>query len=244
MKDILDKITSKNKYSYKNSLRVNILKSLSCFMLMLFFPSFVVLALSSLTNNSLLMSTISSILISIIIFFMYYKDLIAEFHTFKSNFKENVKISFNDYFLGLALMIFFNIIIAFVLRHISTNESEVRNLLYSNVVLTLINISIVGPICEELVFRKSLAPVFKNKWAYVIVSGLLFGIAHLLTNFFSGTFVLSDLIYILPYGSFGACFALMDYRGKNTYNSIMMHAIHNTATGILLLIVYFSGVIS
>ena len=175
---------------------------------------------------------------------MYYKDLIAEFHTFKSNFKENVKISFNDYFLGLALMIFFNIIIAFVLRHISTNESEVRNLLYSNVVLTLINISIVGPICEELVFRKSLAPVFKNKWAYVIVSGLLFGIAHLLTNFFSGTFVLSDLIYILPYGSFGACFALMDYRGKNTYNSIMMHAIHNTATGILLLIVYFSGVIS
>ena len=143
MKDILDKITSKNKYSYKNSLRVNILKSFSCFMLMLFFPSFVVLALSSLTNNSLLMSTISSILISIIIFFMYYKDLIAEFHTFKSNFKENVKISFNDYFLGLALMIFFNIIIAFVLRHISTNESEVRNLLYSNVVLTLINISIV-----------------------------------------------------------------------------------------------------
>ena len=169
MKDILDKITSKNKYSYKNSLRVNVLKCFSCFMLMLFFPSFVVLALSSLTNNSLLMSTISSILISIIIFFMYYKDLIAEFHTFKSNFKENVKISFNDYFLGLALMIFFNIIIAFVL---------------------------------------------------------------------------SDLIYILPYGSFGACFALMDYRGKNTYNSIMMHAIHNTATGILLLIVYFSGVIS
>lgn len=244
MKNILDKMTSKNKFSYKNSLRVNILYSFSCFMMILFLPAFVTLALSGITNNTMLVSTISCILISIIIFFMYSKDLISEFHTFKTNFKENLKISFNDYFIGLALMIFFNIIIAIVLKHISTNESEVRSLLYSNVGITLLNICIFGPICEELVFRKSLAPIFKNKWVYVIISGLLFGFAHLLTNFTSGTFVLSDLMYLLPYGCFGACFALMDFRGKTTFNSIMMHAFHNTVTGLLLVLVYFSGVVS
>ena len=138
-------------------------------------------------------------------------------------------------------MSFFNLLINVFLKNISSNEEQVREMLYHNVILAMISISIIAPILEELVFRKSLAPVIRNKWIYSIVSGLLFGSAHILTNFVQGIFVPTDLIYILPYGCLGFTFALMDYDNKSVYSSIIIHALHNTLTALLLLVTYFGG---
>ena len=79
----------------------------------------------------------------------------------------------------------------------------------------------------------------KNKWIYAIVCGLLFGGAHLL----AGKFKLINLLYLIPYGSLGFVFALMNRETKTTFSSITMHCIHNTATGILLLVTYSMGVL-
>jgi membrane protease YdiL (CAAX protease family) len=140
-------------------------------------------------------------------------------------------------------MIFFNVIIAIFLGGVSSNESQVREMLYNNVFFTMISISIYAPLSEELIFRKSLRPLINNKWIYIIVSGLLFGGAHILTNFIQNTFVLTDLIYILPYGCLGAYFALMDYESKTTFSSIVIHALHNTCTACLLLAMYYGGLV-
>lgn len=114
-------------------------------------------------------------------------------------------------------------------------------MLYNSPILSLISISIIAPISEELIFRKSLQPIIKNKWVYVIVSGLLFGGAHLLTNILSGTLRVVDLVYILPYASLGSAFALMDNETKTTFSSIIIHAIHNTLTALLLLAIFKAG---
>ena len=71
-------------------------------------------------------------------------------------------------------MIFFNALIYIILKDISSNETQVRELLYNNTILTLFSIAIIAPISEELVFRKSLAPVIKNKWAFSFADALLF----------------------------------------------------------------------
>jgi membrane protease YdiL (CAAX protease family) len=138
-------------------------------------------------------------------------------------------------------MVFFNLLISVFLHNISSNEEQVREMLYNHVFISLISISIIAPISEELIFRKSLQPVIKNKWVYIIVSGFLFGFAHILTNIVSGNFVISDLVYILPYGSLGASFALMDNDSKTVFSSIVIHALHNTCTAILLLLVFKGG---
>lgn len=235
MKEIL-------KYSKDRSLLINTICSLVCFLMILLLPSIIAVILINKTDNQMVVSLIAYIIMIAIMVFMYYKDLIKEAKLFKKNLKSNIKISFKDYAIGLLLMIFCNLIIFVLLRHISSNESQVRELLYSNVVLSMINISILGPISEELIFRKSIMPIFKNKWVYIIISGFLFGFAHILTNIFSGSFVLTDLIYIIPYGCFGGSFALMNYEGNTTFNSIMIHAFHNTWTAVFLLIAYFNGV--
>ena len=79
-------------------------------------------------------------------------------------------------------MVFFNLIIITFLKDISANETQVRELLYKNPIPTMINIVLLAPILEELIFRKSLAPILKNRWVYVIISGLLFGSAHIAIN--------------------------------------------------------------
>jgi membrane protease YdiL (CAAX protease family) len=184
---------------------------------------------------------IADLMFIALLVFIFYKDLKVEFKTYFSDFKNKFKNSFKIYILGYMGMLFFNVLIAIVLKDISSNESQVRELLYNNTVLTLFSIAIIAPLSEELVFRKSLAPLFKNKWIYVVISGLLFGGAHLLTNLLNDAFSLKDLMYILPYGCLGASFALMDYNSKSTFSSIVIHSMHNTITGILLLITYFGG---
>ena len=140
-------------------------------------------------------------------------------------------------------MIFFNLLISVFLGGVSSNEEQVREMLFSSPITSLLSISIIAPISEELIFRKSLQPVLKNKWVYIVVSGVLFGMAHLLTNILSGEFVLTDLFYLLPYGSLGSAFALMDNETKTVFSSIVIHALHNTATAILLLVLFKGGLL-
>ena len=229
------------KYSKDRPMYVNIIYTLIAFIGMFIIPTVFYLILNKYIKNEVVCNLISDVIFIGILYLMYFKDLNNEFKIYKGNFKENFKISFKYYILGFMGMVFFNLLIAIFLGNISSNESQVRDMLYSSVIPTMISISIIAPIMEELIFRKSLQPVIKNKWIYVVVCGLLFGGAHIMTNILNNAFVLTDLFYILPYASLGGSFALMDHETKTTYSSIVIHAMHNTCTALLLLITYFGG---
>ena len=229
------------KLSKDRPMYINIIYTLIAFIGMFIIPTIVYLVINKYIKNEVVCNIISDLVFIVILYLMYFKDLNSEFNIFTKDFKKNAKISFKYYLLGFMGMVFCNILIAICLGGISSNESQVREMLYSSVVPTMISIAIIAPIMEELIFRKSLQPVIKNKWIYVVVCGLLFGGAHLLTNIMNNEFVWTDLFYILPYACLGGSFALMDYETKTTFSSIMIHAIHNTATGILLLVMYFGG---
>lgn len=169
----------------------------------------------------------------------YYKDLKREAKKFTDTFKSSMSKGLWYYFIGLLVMIISNVIISFVIKEVSANESAVRDLLYDSPLLTMINIAIFAPLTEELLFRKSLRPLIKNKWIYALVSGLLFGGAHLVAGL--SNFQIIDLLYLIPYGSLGFVFALGDAETESTFTSITIHGLHNFVTGMLLLILYFSG---
>jgi membrane protease YdiL (CAAX protease family) len=57
---------------------------------------------------------------------------------------------------------FSNLILLILFKDISTNETQVRELLRANPVPMMITISILAPLIEELTFRKNLSPLFKN----------------------------------------------------------------------------------
>ena len=220
---------------------VNLLFFIFSLVGLIIIPSILTLLFNLFIKNEMLCVIISDVIYIGVLYLIYCKDLNDEFKLYFKNFKDNFKYSFKIYILGYMAMIFFNLIIYFVLKDISSNESQVREMLYNNTFLTMINIVLIAPISEEIIFRKSLRPLFNNRWFYVIVSGLLFGGAHILTNILNNDFVISDLLYVLPYGCLGGSFALMDYNSKTTFSSMVIHCLHNTITAILLLITYFGG---
>lgn len=224
------------KYSKDREWYINLLLCFISLLGVIILPSAFYIYLSKIISNTNICELLSNILFIAVLIAFYYKDLIKEFKTYKKNFKSSFKISFKYYVVGLMAMVFFNMIIVTLLKDVSSNENQVRDLLFNNPVITMVSIMITAPLIEELAFRKSLSPLLKNKWLFATSSGILFGGAHLLTNFLTNTFVLTDLLYILPYGSLGFVFALMNRKTSSTFSSIVIHGLHNGCTGLLLLI--------
>jgi membrane protease YdiL (CAAX protease family) len=75
------------------------------------------------------------------------------------------------------------------------------------------------------------------KWVFIITSGIVFGLLHVITSFD----YLYDLLYIIPYSSLGIAFALIYYRTNNVFSSIFVHALHNTI--LVILNIFLIGVI-
>ena len=96
----------------------------------------------------------------------------------------------------------------------------------------IFDVSVYAPFVEELTFRKSIRDVINNKWCYVLASGLLFGLLHIIGYIDS----VSDLIYLIPYGSLGVCFALLYYKTNNIFSTIIVHSLHNSIAIFLYLV--------
>lgn len=227
------------RYTEERKKSINILFFIISLAGLFILPSIFYSFISEFSGRGLSSQFASELLFIVMLILIYYKDLKREFKIYITNIKKNIPIMLKYYVLGIIIMIFSNLIISMIIGNVSSNESAVRESLFSFPVYTMLSIMIVAPLSEELVFRKSISPIIKNKWIYAIVCGLLFGGAHLL----AGEFALINLLYLVPYGSLGFVFALMNRETKTTFSSITMHCIHNTATGILLLITYSMGVL-
>lgn len=229
----------KFKYSKERPLYINILYFLVAFVGMFIFPSLFGSLILKVIKSTQIASLLGNFIFILLLYLLYKKDLDNEFKTYIKDFKNNFKTGFKYYIAGLTAMIVFNLFISIIIKDVSTNENMVRDMLFKMPIYTMISISIIAPLSEEFTFRKSLEPLFKNKWVYAFVCGLLFGACHLI----AGEFKLINLLYLLPYGSLGFVFALMDKETKSTFTSVFMHMLHNTMTGILLLIAFNSGAI-
>jgi len=183
------------------------------------------------TSTNLLLTFIVYVIIIALFIILYGKEFKVEWKNFTSKLGKNLDTSLKYYGIGFLGMIFFNIIINFILKlGQSQNENAVQSLIKAAPFFMIVYAGILGPIVEELVFRKSFKNVFKNKWVFVIVSGILFGFVHIV-GFELKTPL--EFLYILPYGSLGAMFAYMDYEVDSTFPSITMHMLHNTVLVIL-----------
>ncbi len=173
-----------------------------------------------------------SLLFLSIIMLCYRKTLVKDFKPYFKNFGKNFENSFKYYLVGVGVMIFSNLIITLLFQgDLSTNETTVRSYINASPLLMAIDISFYAPLAEELLFRKSIRDVVKNKWLYIFISGFIFGGMHVI-----GTEGLIGLLYLIPYCSLGFTFAYIYAKTDNIYSSIMLHFMHNTLTLILLLV--------
>jgi membrane protease YdiL (CAAX protease family) len=174
-------------------------------------------------STQVLLSTFSSIIVSLVLLLVYRKDLKEDFIKFKSNLLKNLDTGLLCWFIGLLVMFASNILINILFKTGGAeNENTVQTMIKSFPALMAINATFLAPFNEELVFRKTLKDVFSNKWVLMILSFLLFGGAHVI-----GSKTLVDFLYIIPYGSLGAAFALAYYKTDTVFTSMTCHMLHN-----------------
>lgn len=173
----------------------------------------------------------------IILFLIYKEKVVADFKKFFKKFGSNFELSFKYYFIGLIVMIASNLIITVFFNNATAgNEEAVRELIDNLPLYMLFSVSIYAPITEELIFRHAIKDAvlcYGNKklvrFIYIFISAFIFAAMHILGQ----TSNAIDYIYIIPYMSLGVAFAALYSKTDNIFSSIMMHALHNTATVIL-----------
>ena len=184
-------------------------------------------------NTAILLSFFSSLVVAITLLIVYRKDLKNEFKKFKNNISENMNIGIKYWFIGLLAMIISNLIITFILNGAGPkNENIIQSMIKINPFIMIITTCIIAPFNEEIVFRKTIKDIIKNKWVFALLAFILFGGAHVITL----ATCFTDYLYIIPYGSLGAAFALTYYESDTIYTSMFMHILHNSILMLLSLL--------
>ena len=175
----------------------------------------------------------------LIIYVLYHKSINKDIKDMKINYKSYIELTIKYYIIGLIIMYASNIIINLLFdKAIANNEEMVRDLINKYPLYMLFSVSIYAPFVEEIIFRKSIKDAVLSygnnhitKYLYIITSGLIFSLLHVL-----GSDNIIDYLYIIPYLSLGCIFALIYYKTDNIFNTIIIHSLHNTVAIILYLV--------
>ncbi|MDR2822863.1 MAG: CPBP family intramembrane metalloprotease [Acholeplasmatales bacterium] len=121
----------------------------------------------------------------------------------------------------------------------SVNQNAIEEMLSNPVSLLLLipAVCIVGPLVEELIFRKAIFGLINNFVVALIISSLFFGILHITSE----ETILLMLVEGISYVTMGFVFGYL-YK-KNNYNIItvwLIHALYNTVSVILSLLLIYS----
>ena len=183
---------------------------------------------------------ISTELMSILIIYLLFKDDINKMIIdFKKNNLIYFKKYFKSWFLVLILMVIFNGLILILDPNITANNQESINEMFINYpIYTFLLSVILAPIIEELIFRFSFRYMFESKWLFVLLSGTVFGLFHVIGSFESA----KDFLYVIPYSIPGIVFAIVYLKSKNIFVPMWLHFVHNGSIMALQFFLLFYGI--
>lgn len=189
--------------------------------------------------------------ISIFLNFAIYVILAGGIITvsYKSIIKDYTLCSDNTQKMGKSIVygILIMYIVSYVVSLISTiltsessaNQEGIDSMLTSPLgyILLFFIIGVIGPVIEELVFRKSVFQVFKNDVICILISSVGFGMIHML-----GQLDLKPLDFfavLLPYVSSGLVFSCLYVKNnRNIIVPIACHIFNNCLSLILIALIY------
>ena len=174
---------------------------------------------------------ISNLIYLIIVLFIYKKELKNDITKINlKNFLKYIPI----YLLGIYIMNVSNNLISLITNsNISQNEINVRESIKLFPIYMTFSILIYAPFVEEIIFRKTFRNIINNKYIFIIISGILFGLIHMTFN----NNLLNEFLMIIPYILMGITFSYIYYKSDNIFTTIIFHSLHN----LILLIQFFGG---
>ncbi len=199
-----------------------------------------VVTFTSFTNS--LINFIVYLLLFPVLFFFLKPYLLKDILDAKSYQSKWVGLIIAGYLYVLAGNIFANVLTQLVYLVTGREQTEAVNqtiimeaLQGNGVVFMVISAVILGPIVEELIFRKAFFGIISNQKIAVIVSSLTFGLIHVLAE---PTFT-DLLINIIPYVVMGFVFGyIYTKHNKNLFVVTVVHMLTNLISIITILLIF------
>ena len=211
-------------------------KGILVFVLYLLIPMIIGMFLPSLNNSNLL---------SVLVRFIIDVGVIALFiYLFKDDFKEYnkglVKNPKKVIGVGLlfALFAFIAMPICNIILHVlnvsasDTNNDTINTLSGVIPLYMMFQTLIYSPIVEGITFRKVFKDAINNKWLFIIISGFVFGLYHIIYNMTS----LSQILLMLPYFVVGMLYAGAYSKTDNIYSAFIATFVYNLAVFVINLL--------
>ena len=186
-------------------------------------------------------------------FLILFKDVKNDTLRMTKNFKRVILTALIGFAAMYAVNIVLNIFYQIIhLQGDSQNQETIESMFHqSPIALKIIYavvVSLLAPIVEELIFRKSLFGVFKKlkikKIFIVLITGAIFGLMHIstaiITYAIQGDYGLigPELLYGLNYISMGIIFGFVYYYAEeNIYSSLILHIINNVISVIAIFLI-------
>ena len=178
------------------------------------------------------------LILFVVVMLLYNKEFKKDYKIFKLNFKEKNRkiISYFALFIGLKIgTALISSILSFALNFTlgeSENQVAVMKLVSAEPLLMIINTCILAPFVEEGIFRLSIRKVFSNKYLFILVSGLFFGMMHIFPTDLPTSLA---LIYSITYVAMGFYLAYIYTETENIWFVIFIHALNNLFSMIISL---------
>ena len=167
---------------------------------------------------------------------VFYNQLINDFKIFKSYFKEYFVLILKTWGKALVLIMITTIIIQIITNTTqANNQIALQNSFNSNPVFIAILAMFYAPIAEELMFRGVFRKFIKNKKLFVIVSGVVFGLMHVIDD----SKTLAEFSYVFVYSILGIYLAGIYAKTNNLCTNIFMHFMQNTRSVIGMILLMF-----
>lgn len=160
------------------------------------------------------------ILVFIILIAFFIKDIKKSIKEFQKNKKKYILFVLKNYLIALIIANTFSLIAFLIIGEDSTNEQ----LLNTEPIWSLLLTSIIyAPIAEELLFRGCLRKLIRNDTLFILVSGISFGLWHVIGYDQS----LIQYFYAFTYSAIGIVLSYVYAKTNNLTTNIGMHFIHN-----------------
>ncbi len=203
-------------------------------------------------ENETFISAWTQFIIYLIIFiglvFFNIRNLINDLKDFKTEFKKhftNILIGIGVFFLAMiASALFLGI---FNITSSSDNQEQIEKIMTGYYPIILVPaLVILGPVCEELIFRRSFFNIFKmetKKWIKIIVSGSVFGFIHVgmavllyIIEKAPSQIIIEELLLGVPYILQGIGLSYIYSRSEeNILPVLIIHILNNLLSCIMVL---------
>lgn len=174
-------------------------------------------------------------IIFILVLFVNFKELKNSFGIFIKNIKIYIPYVIKNYFKMLGLMLVVAVPIVLINNGNTSNNQEAINVMFKEMPLFTILLScLYAPFVEESLFRLNLSKLINNKKLFIVLSGFIFGLLHVIGQFSN----IKEFLYIFQYSALGIYLAKTYKESNNIFVTISMHFMQNFLAAMLILLIY------